>query len=146
MFSSHHQCNGESKTFENYTFHVTGWMMRIVMGYMLLPEFSKSYRTGGWARAKYYRPNIPDIRFQHDNMILFGALTSSAYHRARRYLLEVQSAMDTGSRYGSSFVQNLTVKITFCFRRCNISNTWTSHFLRVLQGVYLGTLIKYCIS
>jgi hypothetical protein len=40
MLPSHNQWIGEMKTFENYTFHVTGWMMQVGMGYMLLPAFS----------------------------------------------------------------------------------------------------------
>jgi hypothetical protein len=94
MFPSHYQCNGETKTFENYMFHITGWMMQIGMGYMLLPAFTKAYRVGGWTHANYTCPNIYDLHFQHDNQILYGSLTSYAHNCAHRYFLTKQLTMD----------------------------------------------------
>jgi hypothetical protein len=44
----HHQWNGATKMFENYMFHVTEWMLKVGMGYMILPTLSKSYCTGNW--------------------------------------------------------------------------------------------------
>jgi hypothetical protein len=70
MFPAQHQWNGEPKTFEHYSFKLSGWIMQSGMGYMLDAPFIQAYLEGGWDAAKYHATTISDVQFKQDNTIL----------------------------------------------------------------------------
>ena len=83
--------NGDPLKWQQFKFHLEGWLYQAGLSYMLSPRFQQSYTKGGWPDARSYAlPNICGKQFAHDQSVVYGALRTACRdcRPGARYFLE----------------------------------------------------------